>query len=207
MRKPPAPGFESTELAAIRHIGMIGANHAATALSRLTGARVESSIPEVKVVPFAEVLPLFETVEDPAVGVLLPYGGDIEGHFLQLFPEDGVRTLQEFLLADPAGASPAMRDSAITETASIMTGAFLTILSRLTGHILMSSPPLLVKDMAGAILDELLAEIGTGGDSLITIGTVMREEMGPVLARTLLLPDPAGVRLLLEAAGRLRAGR
>jgi chemotaxis protein CheC len=209
MKKTDAIDLALTSRAmdAIREIGLIGAGHAATALSRLTGARVDMTVPEVEVRPIAGLPPIFASLEDPALGVLLPYGGDFDGHFLLLFPDEGVRALEEFLLRDPEGATPSMRESAIAETGSILAGSFLTMLSRMTGHILIPTPPLLVKDMAGAILDEVLSEVGTRSDRVLTLDFTLRTREGKPLARAVLIPDPTGLRLLLEAAERLYARR
>src|SRR5512138_771990 len=209
MKRPGAIDLSLSprEMGSIREIGLIGAGHAATALSRLTGVRVDMTVPELDIRPLAGLPPLFAALDEPALGVLLPHRGDLDGHFLLLFPEKGLRSLEAFLLRDPAGATAEMRESAIAETGSIMAGSFLTMLSRLTGHILIPTPPLLVRDMAGAILDELLAEVGTRSDRVLTLDFTLRETGGKALARAVLIPDPTGVRLLLEAAERLRARR
>jgi chemotaxis protein CheC len=199
--------FGAGEHDAIREICTIGAGHAATALSRLTGACIDMTAPELTICTLAGVPSLFSSLEEPCCGVMLPYGGDLEGRFLLLFPESGVRALERHLLPDPARAGDELRGSALAETATIMAGAFLTVLSRMTGRILIPSPPVMARDMAGAIIDEVLADVGAASDEVIALDFVLRQRSGETIAHALLIPDPTGVGLLLEAAGRLRTLR
>ncbi len=211
MARPPysplslGPG----ELDAIREIGTIGAGHAATALSRLIGAGIDMTVPRLTICSLAGFPAVFFSLEDPAFGVMLPYGGDLEGHFLLLFPEKGARSLEKLLLPGRRPVTESLRDSALKETASIMAGAFLTVLSRITSRILLPSPPIMVRDMTGAIIDEMLAELGTGtgADEVLTLDFSLNQRSGENLARTLLIPDPTSLSLLLEAAGRLQVQR
>ncbi len=195
------------DLSAVREVGAIGAGHAATALARLTGIRVELAAPELKVHPLLNMPPIFSSFEEPATGVLLPYGGDMEGHFLLLLQDEGAALLLAALFPEGKDPGAEMRDSALAETGSILGGAFLTILSRITGHLLIPTPPVLVRDMMGAILDEVLAEVGAETDHALVIRADLRDPAGGLLAHAVLVPDPAGLALFLEAAARLRTHR
>ena len=48
-------GLQANQLDGLREVANIGAGHAATALSQLTGHRVTIEVPEVSIVPLAEV--------------------------------------------------------------------------------------------------------------------------------------------------------
>ena len=69
--------------------------------------------------------------------------------------------------------------------------------------LLISQPPLLIHDMAGAILDALLADMGIGSDNAAVIMFHLADSEGNSLIRSVFVPGAAGIELLLEAAGRL----
>ena len=78
------------------------------------------------------------------------------------------------------------------------------MLSSLSERIVISLPPFLVQDMAGALLDTILAEVGALSDDLTVLVFELTGPGGASLVRSTLIPGSAGIELFLEAAGRLR---
>jgi len=154
-----------------------------------------------------EIPALIGGLEAPAIGVLIPFQGDMEGSALLLFPEKGIRELEEMLFGSSRQAGDDLRLSAFAEIGNILTGTLLTVLSSLSERIVVSLPPLLVQDMAGAILDTILAEVGTRSDEVTTLVFQLTGPEGANLVRSVLIPGSVGIELFLEAAVRLRAGQ
>jgi chemotaxis protein CheC len=96
-------------------------------------------------------------------------------------------------------------DSAFTETGNILSGAFITVLSRLSESLLITLPPITVKDMAGAILDTILAEIGSHADEVLALVSRLKDRTGGSLVKAVIIPDPGSIALFLQAAARLRS--
>jgi len=189
----------------IQEICLLGAAQAGSALSRLAGVSVFVAPPEVFTIPLGDVPTLFGGLEAPAVGVLVPFQGDVEGNILLLFPDGGRSALENLLFPDNSKIDAALVDSAFTETGNILSGAFITVLSRLSGRLLINLPPITVKDMAGAILDTILAEIGSHTDEVLALVSRLKDRAGDSLVKVIIIPDPGSVELFLEAAARLRS--
>ena len=94
-------------------------------------------------------------------------------------------------------------DSAFREIGNILSGVFLTILSRLSGQIILNLPPIIARDMAGALLDAILADIGSTSDRIIALSSSMEDSSENPLVKVVIIPDPGGLDLFLEAGKRL----
>jgi chemotaxis protein CheC len=205
--RPTTPLLTREQVAAVREVATIAADQAGSALSRLSKIPVRISSPEVAILRLSEIPALFGGLDAPAIGVLVPFYGDIEGNALLLFPEEGIRELEGMLLGSPGQADDELRLSAFSEIGNILTGALLTVLSTLSEKIVVSLPPFLVQDMAGAILDTILAEVGAQSDEVTTLVFKLTDPEGASLVRSVLIPGSAGIELFLEAAGRLSTGQ
>lgn len=193
------------QLKAIEEVAVIAAAQAGSALSRLSRLPVLISSPTVKSMSLGEIPALFGGLSIPAVGVLVPFRGDVEGNTLLIFPEEGAGELERSLLGDPGQTERDLRDSAFAEMGNILTGSLLTVLSSLSEKVLISDVPHLVQDMAGAILDAMLAEVGAGSDQATIILFNLSVKDGGSLVRSVFIPGAEGVELLLQAASRLGA--
>lgn len=174
-----------------------------SALSRFSNLAVRISSSEVKNLKLTDIPLFLGGLNSLALGVHVPFHGDLEGNVLLLFPEDGIRALEKGLLGSKTSLARELRDSAFSEIGNILTGTILTVLSSMTEKILISSPPILVYDMAGAILDALLADVGATSDDAMVIVFHLTDSKGESLVRSVFIPGVAGIELLLEAAGRL----
>jgi chemotaxis protein CheC len=190
----------------IRDVAAIAAVQAGNALARLSRLPVGITSSELLTLELGEIPSLFGGLNAPAIGVLIPFQGDIEGNALLMFPEAGVEALEEILLGRDKSGDEELKLSTFAEIGNILTGNLLTVLSSLSDRILISLPPFLVQDMAGAILDAVLADIGTGTDEVTVLVFNLAASSGGSLVRSVFIPGDAGIVLLLEAAGRLESG-
>ena len=194
--------FSPEQARAIAAIGAIGAAQSANALSRLIGVEVKVEPPELITAPISEVPKIFGGMSAPSLGILIPFTGDLEGNNVLIFPEEGISELDALLFPD-SHAAEGMRESAFAEIGNILAGTFLTVLSRLSSRVLVNQPPVVVRDMAGAIIDGILAEQGAGSSLVLVLVSRLSDSAGRSLVRAATFPDPGGTELLLEAAGRL----
>jgi chemotaxis protein CheC len=157
------PGGESTTLLstarldALREVANIGAGHAATALSTLTGTRIMISVPMVNIVPPGDFVPgLAPAVE--IVAVQMGMLGDITGQTVFLLAVPAGLRLAERMLRRRRDTSPnlgRLEQSALNEAGNILAGAYLTALSEFLGMRLLLSPPRLTTGEAGIALSTL----------------------------------------------------
>jgi len=201
------PFLSREQVAAVGEITTIAAGQAGNALSRLLKIPIRIGVPEVTNVKLSEVPALFGGLDAPAIGVLVPFQGDIEGNALLLFPEEGITELEEILFGSSGQAEDDLRLSAFAEIGNILTGSLLTVLSGISERVVVNLPPFVVQDMAGAILDAILAEVGTLSDEVTTLTFNLTGLEDTSLVKSVLIPGSAGIELFLEAAGRLRTGQ
>jgi len=188
---------------ALREVANIGAGHAATALSQMTGRKIMISVPEVSIRPLEEVAGLVGPPETVIAGVLMHVMGDLTGRTLVVLGEDSARALCVLLLRRPSPGPgfDAMQQSTIKETGNILCSAYMNALSDFLGMMLLPSVPALVIDLAGAVLTTAYLNFGHDRDTVFCVETAFRIE-GSAEAMTgqfLLMPDPPSLNAIFDA--------
>src|SRR5881275_2452359 len=149
--------MSTARLDALREVANIGAGHAATALSTLTGTRIMISVPMVNVVPPGDFVPEIGA-DVQVVAVQMVMSGSIGGSTAFLLPIPSGLRLAERMLRRARGSSPSLgklEQSALNEAGNILAGAYLTALSEFLDMRLMLSPPRLTTGEAGIALSTL----------------------------------------------------
>ncbi len=157
---------------ALREVGYIGAGHAATALSKLVGQRIDVSIPVASAVPLAQLPEMLGGREELVTGVYLPLTGDLEGSVLLVFPQRSARTLVDLLMRREVGTTTTLSEidqSALKEVGNILSGNCLTALSQFLGMRLVEHIPDLAHDMVGAVVDAIIIKFGQRAEQALVI--------------------------------------
>jgi chemotaxis protein CheC len=194
------------QLDALQEISNIGMGHAATALSQLTGDRVELRVPRVTVTDIAEVPELLGGAEQLVVGVTLRILGDARGNILLIFPQESARQLLARLLGAAAGGEELdeIAVSTLKEVGNILASAYLNALGSLLHLTMIPSIPLLANDMAGAVVDAVLIELSQEGDLALMVETEFCGEVPgqeAIRGHFFLLPDAASLQVVFGAVG------
>jgi chemotaxis protein CheC len=129
---------------ALKEVANIGAGHAATALSLMTGARIMIDVPTVNVAPLAELIPGIADSDSQIVSVVMDMHGSLNGHTLLALPLITGRRLADLMLRRerrPGGVLDILEESALKEAGNILGGAYMTALSEFLGMTLLPSPP------------------------------------------------------------------
>lgn len=63
-------------LDALAEVGNIGTGNAMTALSAMTGKRIDTDVPSIRIVPFHDIPPLLGGAETVPTGILLESKGN-----------------------------------------------------------------------------------------------------------------------------------
>jgi chemotaxis protein CheC len=192
-----------SRLDVLREICSIGAGHAATALSQLTGRRIDLQVPRAFFAKVQDVPRIAGGAETVVDGLYFRILGDARGVILVLFPEESGQMIARLVLGNQ-GAAPedALSVSALRETGNILTSAFLSAINKLAGLSLIPSVPGHARDMAGSILDLVLIELSRLEDTALVIETVFREAGEGIRGHFFLLPDPHTLEATLKAAER-----
>lgn len=196
--------LSGNQLDALREIGNIGAGNSATALSQLINRRIEMNVPKVSIVPLEEVPELVGGPETVVVGVFLRVYGKAPSNILFLMPRDSAFYLVDTLMGKQRGETKAldfMDESALMEIGNILSGAYLNALFNFTQLALLPSIPALAMDMAGAILNVVLVQLGQMGDQALVIETKFISEDDGINGHFFLVPDPGSLETILSAVG------
>ena len=200
--------LNSVHLDALREISNIGMGNAATALSQMIGSRIDLRVPRVSVAALEEVPDLIGGAEKLVVGVYLQIYGDARGNMLLIFPRSSATRLISMLIPGDGAASEGLLTensaSALREIGNILASSYLSAMGSLLSLTLIPSVPSVAFDMAGAIVDYTLAELGAQGDMTLVIETEFVGEACPPAAGELqghffVLPDPQSLEILLRA--------
>ncbi|MGB9826172.1 MAG: chemotaxis protein CheC, partial [Desulfofundulus sp.] len=113
-------------------------------------------------------------------------------------------TLLDIILGRPLGTTSTLDEleqSALQETGNILTGAYLNSLNAFTQLGFRPTVPALAADMAGAVLDYVLAEFGQVADQVLLIETEFRAEGQEVTGYFFLVPEPPSLDVIFRALG------
>jgi chemotaxis protein CheC len=196
--------LKAIQLDALREVANIGAGHAATALSQMTGETIMISVPTINVARLEEVPPQITLPEEPVAAVLMHMLGDLTGRTLLVFPKPTAVRLSELMLRRPAGSSTdlgVLEQSAIKEAGNILSGAYMNALSDFMGLMLLPSPPSLAVDMSEAVLTTAYLQFGTDRDYVFCVESefFMIDSGERLRGFFLLLPDIASLHAILRA--------
>lgn len=198
-----AQKLTEAECDALREIANIGAGHAATALSQMTGRKIMIDVPEVAVKRLEEAAEQIGPADTIVAAVLMHMMGDLTGRTLLVLPESSARSLCSILLrtSEPGPGFTDMQKSAIMETGNILCSAYLNALSDFMGMMLVPSVPALVADLAGAVLTTAYLNFGHSRDHVICVETAFRiaGSDDKVNGQFILMPDVASLTAIFDA--------
>lgn len=194
------------QLDALKEIGNIGSGNAATALAQMINSKIDMSVPNVRILPFADVSDLIGGADKHVVGIYLNVSGPAPASILFILPIEQARTLINMLLgkAKDAGRNQGFDDmqmSAMMELGNILSATYLNALSMFTQISFIPSVPALGTDMAGAILNAILAQFGEIADHVLVLETDFKQQGQDVMGYFFLLPEPGSLSTILNALG------
>ena len=192
------------QLDALREVANIGAGHAATALSTMTGGTIMISVPTINIARLEEVPPQISGPEEPVAAVLMNMLGDLTGRTLLVFPKPTAMRLSELMLRRPQGSSKdlgELEQSAIKEAGNILSGAYMNALSDFMGLMLLPSPPSLAVDMSTAVMTTAYLQFGSDKDFVFCVESefYLKDLEEHLRGFFLLLPDFASLQAILRA--------
>jgi len=137
--------------------------------------------------------------ENVVIGVYILYDGASKGHILLAHqPEVAYSILDILLGAAPRSHRPLtdMERSAIGEMGNITGTFFLNAIANELGVLLNPSPPIILMDMAGAILDIALAQILEEGDRVFVASMKYTIKGVAAAGNFIILPNPGLLKLM-----------
>jgi chemotaxis protein CheC len=118
--------------------------------------------PEVQMVSLSHLSMVAGDPERAVVAVYLGVQGAVSGHILMAFSESMALGLVDMLLSQPEGTTSDLGDleiSALAEAGNVAGSCFLTTIADWVDLTLPPTPPVVIHEMCGAILDTLAAQL------------------------------------------------
>ncbi len=178
-----------------------GIANALSGLSAMVGQKFSVTSLDIRQLPARDAAILLGGPESPVVGICQEISGDATG-FLMLIHEPQIALeLVDIQMGLPYGTTQRLEEierSTLEEIGNVTGSFFLNSLADSTGLCLVPTPPVVMTDMAGAILDITLTQIMQEQDSVLaiktTFGTVSRQMQGMFLV----MPTLDFLRVLLQ---------
>ncbi len=193
--------------------GLVGGalGRSAQAFSEMVGQEVTMTSPTVRMVPYGELGDVTFRPGEPVVGIYLLASADSRAHILLLLAPSDAWVLAQTLLGESAEAVPGealpdlddMAQSALGELGNIVSGFFLSFVGDLTGMLLRPSPPAVVTDLAGAIIDAIIIELSQDVTEVLVVDSVITLAQNHLDCVLLVMPDLATRDQLLARMVRL----
>jgi chemotaxis protein CheC len=171
-----------------------GIHRAAEGFSGMMGRKVTVSQPKARLVPFAELPYALGGPENEAVGIYLQMQGQIGGQVMLALPYTKALDLVDLLMEVPTGTTQqlgSLERSALAEVGNITTSFFLNAIATSSGLDVRPSPPAVIVDMIGAIVDVIVATSGGVREKILMIEAEFVCEGRSVEANFWMIPDPA----------------
>ena len=190
--------YTEMQLDALRELANIGSGTASTALSGMLGRPVDISVPNAKVLPFAEAVEAAGNPEAEVTGIVLGIVGDMSGTVLLLVPPADADAMCRMLGVEP---DTEIGLSALGEIGNIVGSSYINALASMTGTDIEPTPPATATDMLGAIVESVMAEAAQTGDVALVLDSNLMVEGEDCSISFLLVPDQGGVDQLLARLG------
>ncbi|HHY34611.1 MAG TPA: hypothetical protein GX510_03075 [Firmicutes bacterium] len=177
----------------IRHIGE-GLESARKALGALTGKDVEVASVKSSEMSLAEVPFLAGAPDSVVLASYIRYSGDLRGQILILYRPDNMKDLAlalapEFFAELKEEEKEALLESVVSEVSNILGSSTLNAIADGTESTLRPSPPCIVRDMAGAILETALVAGSIFSEKVPVVDVKMKLGRTDAGAEMIFLPE------------------
>ena len=177
----------------LQSVAKEGLTHAASGLSTMVGTDLRVDNPCVKTINVKEIPLALGGPENEAVGIYLKSEGELSGHFMLVIPYQKALELVDMLMEVSPGTTTSLGSierSALAEVGNLTTAFFLNAVAALTGISARPTPPAVMVDMVGAILDIMVAATGGIEDSVLTFQASFICGERSVQSDFWVIPDP-----------------
>ncbi len=184
--------FDKELFGILQTIASEGIKNAAVGFSGMTGHKITVSDPAARLVKVLSIPEIVGGPEDDAVGIYLRFEGDMVGQIMIIMPYQKAISLVDLLMEYPEGTTTqlgTMERSALGELGNLCGTFFLNSLSKMVGADVRPTPPAVMVDMVGAILDVVVATTGGVGEHVLLVQANFLDGTRCVEANFWVIPD------------------
>jgi chemotaxis protein CheC len=193
--------FDQELLDLLKSMAGEGIKNAASGFSGMVGRTIEVSNPNLKLVPLLSISEILGGPEDDAVGIYLRFEGDMLGQIMMIMPYSKALELVDLLMETPPGTTQhfgRLERSALGELGNLCGTFFLNSLAKLSHASLRPSPPAVMVDMVGAILDVVIATAGGVSEHVLLMQANFMDGSRSVEANFWVIPDITAFQDLIQ---------
>lgn len=183
-----------------------GVTNAILGLGQMMGQEVILTSMKARQIAVKDAAELVGGPEETAAAIYLSISGPASGHMIVIYQPKTAFELIDMLMDEPVGTTTElgeMEQSVLGEMGNIFGSFFLNALGDATNLDLRISPPAVMMDMAGAILDAVLADIMLEMDEALVLETVFGTKDKQINGSFLCLPS-LGLQTALAERWRAR---
>ncbi|GAP22537.1 chemotaxis protein CheC [Leptolinea tardivitalis] len=189
-------------LAKMRIVAARGFSNSAQGLSQMIGQDLSVHSPDVDMVPLADIPEILGGPDNDAVGVYLRVDGELIGQIMLVIPYQQALEFCDMVMDVPSGTTKEfgrMERSALAEIGNLTGSFFLNAIYEITGLSSHPSPPAVMVDMVGSILDVVIATMGAISDHIMMFKASFQIGDRKIQADFWIIPDPVTLEKLTVA--------
>ena len=178
-----------------------GVSNAIRGLSQMVSREIVTASIQVKHIMVKDAAEALGGADASTVAVYLSVDGDASGHLLFTYSPKTAFELLALLMegtSEDIAVLGEMEQSALGEIGNIMGSFFINVLADNAGLSLKVSPPVVMMDMAGSVMDPLLADLMLWTDEALMVEAAFGTRDRQIGGTFLVLPSPDLQRALLE---------
>jgi chemotaxis protein CheC len=193
--------FDESVRALLSKLANEGMLNAARGFSGMVGEPISVSGSAAQLVPLAALPEMLGGPENEAVGIYLRATGDLPGQIMLVVPFEKALELCDMLLGVSEGTTQSfgtLERSALQELGNVAASFFLNSMANALSRDTRPSPPAVMVDMIGAILDIVVATAGGQSEHVLMLQAVFMRAGRGVDCSFWMLPDPAALQELAQ---------
>ena len=193
--------YTELEIDVIKELANIGGGNAATSISQLINKTVSMTVPTIKILNYNEVFIKVMPEDHMVNAIIMEMTGSAEGMFMFVANDETSNGLVNMMM--PLGMKPnkEVTESAIKELVNILVTSYLNAIAQMVDIELISSVPLLISDMFGAILSSLYIEAGQYDENVMIIRNEFLYQGDKIESSLYFVPKPGVLKSLFKILG------
>jgi len=189
------------QLDVIKELANVGGGNAASSISVLIDKPVDMTVPTIELLGYEEVYEQIMAEDSMVNAVLIRMTGDAEGVFLFITSDEVSENLVNMMVPSGIQINDEMSESAIKELVNIVVTSYLNSVAKMVDVYLLSSVPILVRDMFGAILSSVYIESEQYDDNVMIIKNEFLYQGDRMDSSLYFVPRPGVLNKLFKILG------
>lgn len=193
--------LDNNLLEMLKPIANEGVKNAAHGFSGMVGRKIEVGKPKGRLVPILSIPEIVGGLDDDAVGIYLRFKGDLVGQIMMIVPHQKAMELVDLLMDLPQGTTQhlgSLERSALGELGNLCSSFFLNSVAKSVDADFRPSPPAVMVDMVGAILDIVVATTGGVSEQVLLMQANFMDGDRCVEADFWVIPDMSALQALIN---------